>query len=1409
MLIKDILEFNKKKYFGGAVQANWFYDEDKVSDIATSYVFHGPKYHGVGQKETTNENYKLNDTATYALKLLKKSKEKDSNRFNMTIAGYGTGKSHLSVALGAMLSGHDSYVRNAVINSIGSVDRNIGNEIAEYNGKNLVLVLNGMRDFNLNSEMLSVARKAISQHGLSGEIFAELTKQYQQAISFCKNTFDSRRDEYYMHLNNCNCIGINSKEDIISALENADEKVFNAVNEVYKEFMGIHINVDADISASDVLTLLVNKYCKENKVFDCIYILFDEFGRYIEFTANKPGVAGDSALQQIFEAVQNADGYIVFDAFIQSDLNSYIRRVENSGSNITRYVGRYENSDKYYLSSNFETILANLIEKKNDTQFENTVEYNIDKIYNNYHKNIFYGLTNWAKPEILDRNVWINESLYFDVIAKGCYPMHPVTVWFLANTSSWMQQRSTIAFTSEMFDKISNEEISAKWIPFVYPTDIIGTGLFNEMQNSEEKGYVQSQYCMAYQSIITKLDGKLNETTVTVLRAILIMNILKFKIIDKISCLSCIKVCSGLNEEIIKAALAVLENEHCVISYDENLNRYDLNAEAHGKQEYIIAMMKKLTSLRMYDPVMDMDEELLNELRITTPENTSFATEYNISSSEWQFEKRLINISTVNETFGSSLLSYFDRAVDGEQYRGIIVYVYCGKTSDRDIPILQRVISQFNLDKYPIVFSMLLDSEENWINCLKRRAAIRKFSESEKEMYARFLSMDNRSYSRKISSDFTKMISEKNILTAKGMTKYAGRINQVCFDKFKAIYPSVVPFSITEFEKKPTPAAKKVLLALCRNMFSGVMCNKQAYQGLDPTDKRRIQTALSTTAGNTSWQVFDSNYNLCEPKNSKLKKIYTNVMERISPNNQHTLGSLFGDYKFAPFGMNYYSLFLFIVYVLSLNSKRINIFENTVMLTKESFISNYLTNDKKMLENILKLRITLKTQTDDELLDDLLNEIDEINYVEKCPDLAKELKRLTETADVSEEAKKRVAICFAKLREGIKINNDLYTPLGKAEKSIETCRDKFSLVNVTNVLSGIAKVEVDTPVEELSEFSFSPIYCSRVNATLKEAYEMLDKNFSGFVASLKCAYSELSEFKKRYTNIAKKLIDIGKKDYASTLKNRISIVLQNAELEQKYAATLSEAQRFISSVNSLIGSLDYNSYINMVASIEGWIETFNNADDLNSDTQKQYLNKLSEVKNRVDEKKALLDKNLASVLSELKNPPSDITVLIEHISNAISMNPDESSLLELRKAKHLLDEFCQMKMSSASKSLAEIEFEYKEKWQGTLCDGYASALIASIKDNLNSKRNEWMKKNVSDILENTSSMSVAQCLRWQSIVSELPDYLEEEDLKKITSLTNIITAIIKSQKIQGVVELFSALSSEEKIECLKMLNEKM
>ena len=67
------------------------------------------------------------------------------------------------------------------------------------------------------------------------------------------------------------------------------------------------------------------------------------------------------------------------------------------------------------------------------------------------------------------------------------------------------------------------------------------------------------------------------------------------------------------------------------------------------------------------------------------------------------------------------------------------------------------------------------------------------------------------------------------------------------------------------------------------------------------------------------------------------------------------------------------------------------------------------------------------------------------------------------------------------------------------------------------------------------------------------------------------------------------------------------------------------------------------------------------------------------------------------------------------------------------------------------------------------------------------------------------SMTVAQCLKWQSTVSELPDYLEESELDELTDLTKLITEKIKSQRIQGVIEMFNSLSGDEKTECLKLL----
>ena len=1411
MLIKDVLAFNKKQYFNGAVQANWFYDSEKVADVASSYVFHGPKYHGVDQKETGSSSYRLYDTATYALKILTKAKEKETNRFNMTIAGYGTGKTHFAVTLASFLSGHDLELRQNILDNISLADKSIGAELQRYQSKNLVLVLNGMRDFNLNSEILSTAKSALKQHGLSAEILSSLTKQYQQAINFCRNTFSSYQDKYASLLTAAGK-RISSLNDIIAALENADPVVFNVVNEVYYEFMGAYIHAESAVSAAEVLSLLSEEYCIRNHEFDRIFILFDEFGRYIEYTANYPQMAGESALQQIFETIQNADGTIVFDAFIQSDLNAYLRRAESLGSNIIRYVGRYENSEKYYLSSNFETILANLITKKDMASFGDVIDYNISVKYKNYHQNIFRLLGKWANPEIQSRNVWINENMYSDVIEKGCYPIHPITVWFLANTSSWMQQRSTIAYTAELFDSISNNEVSRSWIPYIYPTDIISTGLFDEMQSSEEKGYVQSQYCLTYQSVMSKVGDKLSEYSIAALKAILITNILKFRFSDRDDCLHCIRICSGLKEEEIVSGLNSLENEFCVVSFDSQTNHFDFNAEAHGQREYTICFSKRLLLTRNYDPIDDMDETLQDSLRLNIPENTAFALENNISSPEWQFRKVLIKIPYVTESYCRSLIENLKNATDGERYRGVILYLYGGKNWDKEILRLIKVIGQAEADRYPILFLLLNDSEENWLMSLRKHFALRKFTESEKEMYERFISRDQRLLERSIVSQFGKMCAERLVLTVNGVTVLNDRINHACYDLFQSVYSGAIPFSFTEFEKKATPAVKKKLLSLCRNMYNGVMCDKQAYQGLDPTEKRRIQTALSVSSDATSWQVFTADYELCEPKNKKVRVIYRSLSNTLSENTEKSISELFAKYRQAPYGLNDHSLFLFIVYFLSINSKKLSLSDKTGILSKQNFLENYLSAEKKMLENLFSVRLSIKEQSDDDALSECIKTIEQLTYPEKCAALQKELNNYRELAESTEQYKGNIAACNYKLQEGLKLNKKLYDKILAAEEIIRSCKEKFILGKITEVLVKLNIPEAETPIEEYSEFLFSPTYCERVEKAVKEAYALLDKQFESFVLNIKCSYAQSTEFKKRYSLIVKQLQLIGRKNYADILKKIIDDVLQEAELEHKYASVTAEAQRFILSTGKTICDMNYEELRLTLTSINGWIETFNAALDMSNEVRNSFISKLNELNNNVIQRKENLDQIINFTLSEIKKPTLDSAKLHEQIRKAISLIPEEETTVVLKKAMLLIEEFHVLKAEKTVvnySTVSELENALISKWNGTVCESYVQEFIAFQKKQLEDRRAEWMNKNVKEVILKIDSLTVPQCIQWQTAVSVLPDYLTNGDLEDVEKLSSEISRRIKLHRINGVVDMFNALSDDERKECLQRILSQM
>ena len=479
-------------------------------------------------------------------------------------------------------------------------------------------------------------------------------------------------------------------------------------------------------------------------------------------------------------------------------------------------------------------------------------------------------------------------------------------------------------------------------------------------------------------------------------------------------------------------------------------------------------------------------------------------------------------------------------------------------------------------------------------------------------------------------------------------------------------------------------------------------------------------------------------------------------------------------------------------------------------MTKQQFIDTFLQSDRKMLENLMKLRVVLKTQTDDEALTDLIKDIQQLVYTERCSEYSKQLKALVEASENTDAIKGEIAACEMKLQQGVNYNTSKYGFLTKAENALEQCRNTFSLFQIVSVLTNVEKPEVDSKIEEYSEFLYSPTYVARVEKLLSEASKTLDENFSPFVSKLKCAYSQSSEFKKKYQQTAKKLQELGKKEYASILKARIDVVLQEAELEQKYASTLADARRFISAIDNSVHTFDFPKCEETSAQLSGWLDTFNAANDMVSSVREEFVRNLHEAQEKVKNQKSQLDKQIQQILKEIEEPTESYALLSEHISKAIRLNPDEKTVIALTNTLNLVEEFIKVKKSiiQADNSIIEsLEEEYNNKWKGTVCDRYMTEYILSLKDIQAQKRNEWLRKNIQNIRDSIETMTVSQCVQWQGTMTELPDFLTEKDLEDITMLSSAITEKIKTQKINGIIELYAALSVEEKSECLRRLQD--
>ncbi|MEN6643973.1 MAG: hypothetical protein ABFE08_16170, partial [Armatimonadia bacterium] len=575
MRLGDVVTFRGDRLFDGAVSLDWFTTDQRLSTAAAeAFIFHGPTYHGVSQGDVGLEHgHLLQDTATFARSVVHACYDAEPQPFALAIAGYGTGKSHLALALATLLSAPDSPTAAAVLSRLQTADAAIGAEVkallTEQLRPALVVALNGMRSFDLTSELTRQIGERVREQGLNTEALDELRPRFAQAANLVSMSDAGIVGDL---LASCN---MPDRDAVLQRLQAQEEHTYAQVHDFY-EALGMPIRSLGGESVSDLIGVVTRTYCGEGRPFGRLLILFDEFGRYTEFATERSQIAGNGVLQDLFEGVQSHSDEACFVGFIQFELNAYVQRVAPELRNeIVRYVTRYQSAKKSYLSTNLETLIASLMEKRQPTQLAQWLD-GAESVAQS--RRVQENIGKWY-PQSAHYRLWNDPGQFHTVIRRGCWPLSPYSTWllfYLSAAGKHLQERSALTLLGEALARHEDNDIDETGARCgLAPVELWSEGLQEDLLTSEEGG-AQGSITHAYTSVEARHGAHLSENQRRLLRAVVLASKLSLNVSSAEEAIEALSALTGLDVAVTRAGMQQLQQESNVLEWDDSFKGFSI-----------------------------------------------------------------------------------------------------------------------------------------------------------------------------------------------------------------------------------------------------------------------------------------------------------------------------------------------------------------------------------------------------------------------------------------------------------------------------------------------------------------------------------------------------------------------------------------------------------------------------------------------------------------------------------------------------------------------------------------------------------------------------------------------------------------------------------------------------------------
>jgi len=1168
MRLDELISFRKDLLFHGAVQLGWFTREKSITEKAAShFIFHGPNYHGAAIRKKEDHDSQLKDTASFTKEVLERLTGKIADEpFTIAVAGYGTGKSHLALTLATMLSKPKSEATSKILDNLLRVDQEIGEQVSRIidsmrEKPYLVVTLNGMEDFDLANEISRQILLCLEEVEFDTTVLGNLRPRFKTAQNFVESFSESLTGDFQCFFGTGYCI-----QDIIQKLKVQDEEVFKKVNQIYTNRIGTSISAVGQESLQDFIRVVKEVYCGPQKPFGGLMIIFDEFGRYLEFAVQKPHIAGPAALQQLFEAVQENSDSVFLLSFIQYELKAYISRVApERQEDITRYVTRYDGVLKVRLSTNLETVIANLLEKKNKEAILKSIScYDIKLEY------IQSLLIKWF-PEIKNYTLWLDIDKFKKTIGEGCWPLHPASIWVLyklASVGKWLQQRSVLSLLAEVIEAYKERVFTEGQT--IRPIALFTENLLAEFLMSERYG-VQGSAALAYQTVLDKYNYQLTEYDRAILKAVVLIRKLGINTENKEEYSEALSMFCGIDRSRVVEHINSLEREYGVLEWNAMMCQYEIIGDAVPRRAFLTeldARVKKVDQQRREQIFSN------NCMKWTNMEeySTEFGNENKIYTREWNYNIYFTDVTLLNSKIQYALRTWKDaRAVN--EAKGQLIYCYLGPESqlefinEKTIEMIKTSMQQLDLDwdnGASLTVVLLNDSEGDFGEKIAEYWILdQELSEEERKKFANFIPERRDILLRNIKIQFDEMEKEGNIVFATDKGIEAGRKKKILERLFDVVYPKRLPFPFDGFSTARGNAARDCQV-FTKELLLGNL-DKDWLTARNEQQRNRGHAVLDE-----AWGIFEIDGSVrMLPASEKVREIFDTFESRLKVEEETgatkglNLGEAVRTLIAPPFGCNIASSGLLIALFICRRMQELELYKGGQIVSIETWLATAMPGnffDISVLDATDIIRISEESVSEWERLIEEWGLEQTHSGKEKFFQKAEELK---ERMPIPQNLHFRYRLLEKETKDSIVMQNQWNVNIEDALEKIERGKRKE---DVSLLSWGAAMLADEYRSMKVNKSCWTTEQIKETKMYLLQAYKETKRCFPSWLRQQNVdGIERLSKFKHHMiNNIGRNLKKIGLEEERQLLEQHVNEIETNVRFIAGIREAVAKVSKFVS-----------------------------------------------------------------------------------------------------------------------------------------------------------------------------------------------------------------------------------------------------